>query len=382
MLNTLAERCAKLQVEDSVKKDLLQKIRALALEKNEERILTAVFPPEDAAFAEYLKLYQDAIQVIRRSINDNLFFQSGTQIQNWIPTKEDMEKEQTLRLLMSSWLAWHDSESSEMGIRVINKLDEFSGGNFLFTQLDSPWNERYIGLSSVFFERYFVDLSVDHQNVILGTRLLLIFVWLGLDLDAILEQMVGSYAMVENRRRACFDCVAVFNSNRAPFGTAPDGKAMLVTDWIELFRNRSVKKFTEQSLNELLTDPQITAANDPETLRVIKIVLQAYRNVLLEDYATRDIKDQLKNLPALPQTANALVSEKPSNNTRQQEVKEVSQTLKKIIDGEFEKDTDDNYKDIAGVFQRIYDIAEERRNPYILQAFYFDEKQGKFVWNI
>ena len=56
--------------------------------------------------------------------------------------------------------------------------------------------------------------------------------------------------------------------------------------------------------------------------------------------------------------------------------------IKKQIDTQFIKDMAGNYEDIAGVLEKLSELAQKYNDPNIAELLYFDEKQEKFIWQV
>ncbi len=55
-------------------------------------------------------------------------------------------------------------------------------------------------------------------------------------------------------------------------------------------------------------------------------------------------------------------------------------SIKQMVDNQFEKDEVGQYKDIEGVFGLLEQLAEEYNDEKIKELLYFDEQSGGFVW--
>jgi len=63
-------------------------------------------------------------------------------------------------------------------------------------------------------------------------------------------------------------------------------------------------------------------------------------------------------------------------------VKPVYSEIKRKIEERFKKNKEGEFADLDGIFSALAKAAEKYNDPKIAEMLYFDEKSGKFVWNM
>ncbi len=56
--------------------------------------------------------------------------------------------------------------------------------------------------------------------------------------------------------------------------------------------------------------------------------------------------------------------------------------IKKAIEGKYKQDKDGQFEDVAEVLGKLAELAEKYKDPKLAEMYYYDEKDGKFKWNV
>lgn len=117
---------------------------------------------------------------------------------------------------------------------------------------------------------------------------------------------------------------------------------------------------------------------------VAKIMAQAAveAKVAVESATAEEIEEEI--LPAV--SAPAKLDVKPpaatQGTTSGRAAEPPYAVIRDKIDAAFEKEDDGSYKDLDLVMNALQKAAEKYNDPKIAELYYFDEKEGKFVWNV
>ena len=378
MLTDLAKK-------DPAGKALHQRWLSLELKPREEYLLVNLFPPEDDNWLALIEGYTETIQYLRGLSENNEAWFYGDQIDPLTINSDTLIDKSFVAQLLFSINLWHTGYHVQPVLRLLQKFEEYTNGDFLFKELNDNTAAFYSRYCLLLFVNYFENLYDDWQSYFFNSIYLQLAIVLGIKLDEPIQRAVDYHFTIADRRELTTEYAVRLYENPIEIGRDLENNGTKIGYWIDQFRLFSKKKFSAIDLLNFMNSTERWKNTLPKEKIIIREMLYLYTALIGTQFIVPEAQIAKKIKPAEIKISPPAPKLQPKTQPKPQPkpVKSIppgAKEIRKIIDAQFPKDKKGNYIDISGVFAKLGELAEQYGDVGINELLYWDEVKGKFWW--
>lgn len=315
-------------------------------------------PDESDSPSEWLKEVSEIADILNMAPREAGLYYDLDQAERLQITEQYFRDENNLHKLLASVLLW-DGTVRYSGVMtiVMNKLEDYTKGLWMYEELDPKQRKRYSRLSYyALWDNFPLLDSVDQTRYISGEALL-VWIAMGLDLFDMCRRAINSIVYLDYRIKLSQHLAFCIYTNEVPFGSGDNMSALAY--WIDSWRNFSGQKFDGVSLiNFFQSDEYFTNVEDSDK-DAIKKCLMLYGQLVSRTfvYPTQAEIDEWKKTKAATPVLNVIKDR-------------ILTDLKNV---------EENEKS-AYILKVLQDFSVRYNQPEIQDWYYFDESTGQFKW--
>lgn len=344
---------------------LLLRWKKLNFNEREEYIVSVLNPPGDVDWETAMTRYELLATCLRGEYPNSEQWLFESQVRNLAIIPPVLASEDFNASLVYSMNLWLAGNYELPVMRLLKIFNIFTNGDFLFAKLNPELATYYTRVTLLLFVQYFAVLPQEWQAIVLNSVYLELAIVLGVDLGEAFRQAIDKNLLINERRENSLLFATMIYDNRWQFGLTPAGMPAKLSYWIDRFRIISGGKFDGMSFIDFLNQKNEWIDCTLAEKMTIKEGIVYYVGLLSDKYLVtttmmaKVARANVKKTTLLFNDRTAVIN---------------------LIDKEFEKDLEGNYKNLEGVLNRLNEISEDRDNPEIANWYYFDEETSRFKW--
>lgn len=366
---SLEKRCQ--AVSDSVlRQSALTRLNTFAIKPDEEDFLTKLLPLDMGDINKVLDVFEVGLKDLRGNSPESVIWWDFKDIDaiNFFDPNFGWSK--FTACLTRSLYMWNGGGSfSGISLRLLNKLEEVSEGDFLFTDFPEPFKDICTRASLLLIFDNFPILPVRIQLFLLRSELLFFAITLGLDLNDAVSRATNYFLVLGDRLEFSRLAATFLISNNSIIGVRKDNNEPSdVKYWVDQFGIFSGHKYDGLSLMNFFADKTQWGNNGEIDRETIKIVLSIVSFLFTKPFL-QNIDDQIK--------ANVDVGKIVNTKTEPKKIEQ--KKTPEITVAEAKRQVGDS-SDPELVLNKLQELSEKYDNPEILGWYYFDEQTNEFKW--